>query len=453
MCVKDNFDVVVCGGGTSGIPAALSAARNGMKVALIEKNSYFGGTNTAAMVSPLMTYHAGKRKVIEGIAQEIVDRLAERNATLGHVRDSIGMVSTITPIDSEALKMLYFEMIAAEPNICPFLNSEITGISIEKGVIQEIKISGRYGKKTISGKAFIDATGDGDIMSLAKERHVVGRVKDGLSQPMSLMFKVAGVDMKAVRDYIKQNPEQFIWNSECSVDDYLAVSGFFSLVKKAQQNGDLTIPRDRVLFFQGLSEGEVLVNMTRVIKLSGLDSDDLTKAEFEAHMQVDEIVRFFKKYIPGFENCYIKAVASEIGIRESRRLRGEHTITENDVIYNREFDDSVAVCAFPIDIHSPVGKELNWARKEKFGCFDIPFQTMLPKKTKNLLVTGRCISATHEALAAARISATAMALGQAAGLACAMSVKDDVPLHNLNISELQKKLAEQGAIPGKKWVK
>ena len=450
--MKDNFDVVICGGGTSGIPAALSAARNGMQVAVIEKNSCFGGTNTAAMVSPLMTFHAGEKQVIKGIAQEIVDRLAERGATLGHVKDTIGMVSTITPINTEALKMLYFEMLAKEPNIFSLLNSSITGVSTDNGIIKSVKVSGKYGKMTIHGKTFIDATGDGDILTFAKENFAIGRTQDGMSQPMSLMFKIGGVNMPAVREYIKANPEQFIWNSECDVDGYLAVSGFFNLVKQARQNGDLSVPRDRVLFFQGIADGEVDVNMTRVIKLSGIDVYDLTKAEYEAHAQVDEIVRFLKKYIPGFGGSYLQSVASAIGIRESRRLSGEYTLTERDVINNQEFEDSVAVCAFPIDIHSPTGSELNWVRKEKFGCFDIPYRVMLPKKMKNLLVTGRCISATHEALAAARISATAMALGEAAGLACAMSVKDNEPLHSLNTGRLQENLLKQGAVPGKKWI-
>lgn len=450
--MKDNFNVIICGGGTSGVPAALSAARSGMSVAIIEKNSCFGGSNTAAMVSPLMTFHAGERQVIKGIAQEIVDGLAERGATLGHVKDPIGMVSTITPINTQALKMLYFEMLAAEPNISSLLNSSITGISMDDGMIKSVKVSGKYGKMTIHGKTFIDATGDGDIMAMSKENFGMGRKQDGMSQPMSLMFKVGGVDMQAVREYIKANPEQFILGSDVDVDGYLAVSGFFSLVKQAQQNGDFNVPRDRVLFFQGLGDGEVDVNMTRVIKLSGIDAYDLTKAEYEAHAQVDEIARFLKKYIPGFGNSFLQSVAGTIGIRESRRLSGEYALTEDDVINNREFDDSVAICAFPIDIHSPTGSELHWERKEKYGCFDVPYRVMLPKKTKNLLVTGRCISASHEALAAARISATAMALGEAAGLACAMSVKTDVPLKNLDVGRLQEGLLKQGAVPGKKWI-
>jgi len=450
--MKNCFDVVVCGGGSSGVSAALSAARNGMKVALIEKNSFFGGTNTAAMVSPLMTFHAGNKQVIKGIAQDIVDRLAQRNATFGHVTDTIGMVSTITPIDTEALKMVYFEMLAAEPNITALLNSSITGVTAEHGIIKEIKITGRHGKITIEGKRFIDATGDGDIISFAKDNFVMGRTKDGISQPMSLMFKVGGVNLQDVREYIKANPEQFIWRNDCDVDGYLAVSGFFSLVKQAQQNGDLNIPRDRVLFFQGLTPGEVVVNMTRVIKLSGIDAYDLTKAEFEAHAQVDEIMDFFKKYIPGFKDSCLQSVAGSIGVRESRRLSGKFTISANDVINNRPFSDSVAVCAFPIDIHSPVGSELDWEKKEKFGCFDIPYGSMVSKKIKNLLATGRCISATHEALAAARISATAMALGEAAGLAMAMSINGDISPGDIDVAALQKKLIKQGAIPGKKWI-
>jgi ribulose 1,5-bisphosphate synthetase/thiazole synthase len=450
--LNEYFDVVVCGGGTSGIPAAISAARNGMKVALIEKNPGLGGSNTNAMVSPLMTFHAGEKQVIKGIAQEIVDRLLERNATLGHVRDTIGMVSTITPIDTEALKLLYFEMLSAEPNISVLLGSPVTKVSVKQNTIQMVTVSGRYGKTVISGKTFIDATGDGDIINLSKENYVMGRTKDGMSQPMSLMFKVSGVDLQKVRDYISNNPEQFIWNSQCSVDEYLGVSGFFSHVKRAQENGDLTIPRDRVLFFQGLVDGEVTVNMTRVIKLSAVDAYDLTKAEFEGHAQVDETVCFLRKYIPGFENCRLQSVANSIGVRESRRLSGAYTLTANDVINNQQFDDSVAVCAFPIDIHSPDGSALDWERNERFGCFDIPYRTMLPKKVNNLIVAGRCISATHEALAAARISATAMALGEAAGLACAMSVKGNVDVGSINVEKLQENLLKQSAIPGKKYV-
>ncbi|MGF7145385.1 ribulose 1,5-bisphosphate synthetase/thiazole synthase [Anaerotaenia torta] len=449
---REQYDVIVCGGGTSGVMAALSAARNGMRVLILEKNAYFGGANTAAMVSPLMTFHAGKRQVVKGIAQEIIDRLKEKKATLGHIKDPIGMVSSITPIDSEALKMLYFEMLGSEPNVSVLLNSIITGVGISNGIIETVTVTTRAGKQIFKAALVVDATGDGDIISFAKENFVIGRTQDGMAQPMSLMFKVSGIRMDEVRQYIRANPEQFIWNSQCDVNDYVAVSGFFSLVKQAQENGDLNIPRDRVLFFQGLKEGEAIINMVRVIKLSGVAPDELTKAEFEAHAQVREIVAFLRQYVPGFADCRLEMVADMIGVRESRRLSGMYTLTADDVINNREQPDSVAVCAFPIDIHSPSGDELNWVRKEKYNCYDIPYRAMLPQKTKNLIVTGRCISATHEALASARISATAMALGEAAGLACAICIKNATSLHKLEVSELQDNLRKQGAVPGKRWL-
>ena len=141
-----------------------------------------------------------------------------------------------------------------------------------------------------------------------------------------------------------------------------------------------------------------------------------------------------------------------IGIRESRRIKGLETLTADDVIHNSCSERSVAACAFPIDIHDPAGNKLNWIRKEKECCYDIPYGVMVPNEIKNLLVTGRCISATHEALASARISATAMALGEAAGLAASLSIKQNVDFADVKVSELQSALANQGAIPGKRWL-
>lgn len=450
--MKKIYDVIVAGSGPSGINAALAAARNGMEVLLIDKNAYPGGMNTSAMVSPLMTFHAGTKQVVRGIAQEIIDRLKEKNATLGHVPDPIGMVSTITPIDTEMLRLVYFEMIDEEKNIKLLLHTFIDSVKVENGEIKNIGVVNKSGRYFFFGKVFIDATGDGDLAVLSKAEYNIGRQRDGLSQPMTLMFTLGGADIDKVIDYVYKNPEQFILNQQCDLKKYLAVSGFFNSVSQARQNGDLTLPRDRVLFFQGVRRAEVLVNMTRITGLTGVSTSDLTAAECEAHKQVGELLPFFKKYIPGFENCYLRAIAPLTGIRESRRIEGIKTLTSEHVIHNMCCEDSIAVCAFPIDIHDPAGKELNWVRKEKDCCYDVPYGIMVPLKLKNLLATGRCVSATHEALASVRISATAMALGQAAGLAASLCVMKNINFASIDVSELQKKLFDQGAVPGKQWL-
>lgn len=432
--------------------AAISAARNGMKVLLIDRNGYPGGMNTTGMVCPLMTFHAGKQQVIKGLAQEIVDRLANRDATLGHIPDPIGMVSTITPIDPAALKLVYFEMLAQEPNITTMLYTALESAQCEDHTVKSITVLNKSGKTVCQARTFIDATGDGDLAALCGVDCTLGRSRDGMAQPMTLMFTVGGVDLDKTVAYVEKNPEQFILNKSCDLKKYLAVSGFFSLVSEAQEKGELTLPRDRVLFFQGMHRDEVLVNMTRVTKRSGVNAKDLTAAEFESHKQVDEILRFFQKYLPGFENCYLRAVAATTGVRESRRIEGIETLVVDDVLHNATKANSVAICAFPIDIHDPVGNELNWMRKEKACCYDVPYGVMVPKKTVNLLATGRCISASHEALASARISATAMALGEAAGVAAAVAVKRSLPFADVDVAEVQKKLLAQGALPGKRWL-
>lgn len=446
------YDIIIAGAGPSGMAAALSAARNGAGVLLIEKNGYPGGMNTAAMVCPLMTFHSGETQIIKGIAQEIVDRLAERNATLGHIPDPIGMVSTITPIDPAILKLIYFEMLAEEPNITALFHTFLTGATAVNGKVTAVTVANKSGSSTYQGRNFIDATGDADLAYLCKADFVQGRSKDGMSQPMSLMFKMGGVELDKIAAYVRTNPEQFILNPSCDLSKYLAVSGFFREVVKAKENGDLTIPRDRVLFFQGIRSDEIIVNMTRVTCLSGVNVKDLTQAEFEAHRQIDEIIAFFKKYLPGFGHAYVQDIADATGVRESRRIVGKATLDAEDILENRSQETAVAMCAFPIDIHDPVGNELNWIRKERACCYDIPFGVMVPKHFSNLLVTGRCISATHEALASVRISPTAMALGEAAGLAAAMAVEGNMMFDELDVSQLQKRLAEQNAVPGKKWL-
>jgi len=446
------YDLVVIGAGPSGTLAAISAARAGAKVLLIEKNGYPGGTNTAGMVNPLMTFHAGRVQVIKGLAQEIVDRLGKYDATLGHIPDPIGMVSTITPIDTEVLKIVYFEMLSEEPKITVLFNTFLLGSSFDEGKVNSVTVVNKSGISVYKGKNFIDASGDGDLAFYCKAEYTLGRTKDGFTQPMTLMFKANGVNISKIVKYVQQNPEQFILNSSCDLNKYLAVSGFFKEITKAKEAGDLNIPRDRVLFFQGIHPGEVLVNMSRVVGMSGVNAKDLSIAEVEAYKQVKEIMNFLIKYIPGFEHAYIQGIADVTGVRESRRIIGRKTLTIEDVLENREQEDSVALCAYPIDIHDPLGSDLIWMRKEQGSCYDIPFGIMVPKHFSNLLVTGRCVSAVHEALASARISATAMAMGEAAGLATALATKHNIPVADCDISELQKQLVLQNAIPGKKWL-
>ena len=440
------YDVIVAGAGPSGCMAAIAAARMGAKVLLVEKNAYPGGMNTGAMVCPLMAFHSGSTQIVKGIPQEVIDALQKKDATLGHIPDPLGVASSITPIEPAMLRLVYFEMLSAEPNITMLLHSFVCEVEMEKNAITGIQVVNKSGISLYQGKRFIDATGDGDLGALCRIGFDLGRLADNLSQPMSLMFKLGGVIYPKVIEYIQKNPEQFVLSTSARLEEYLAVSGFFDIVKTAREKGDFNIPRDRVLFFQGIHPGEIFVNTTRIIRLSGISAKDLTLAETDAHKQVGELLLFFRNYLPGFEDSYLSSIADVTGVRESRRFHCRYILDIEDVYEERQSDESVAVCAFPIDIHDPAGQDLTWVRRKKDFCYDIPYGTMVPKQVENLLITGRCIGATHEALASARITPTAMALGQAAGTAAALSIQTKSSIRDLDVKKLQEELRKQGAV-------
>lgn len=438
------YDVIVCGAGTSGMIAAIAAARNNASVLLVEKYGFLGGTNTAAMVWPLMTFHHNRTQTTGGIANEIIERLQASRGSLGHLQDPIGFCSTITPIDVESLKALYFDY-CDEETIDLLLHTFIIDVIKDGSIIKGIKVANKSGTTELFAKVVIDATGDADVCKLARCPYVLGRDDDHLSQPMTMMFTMKQVNLNKVKDYMKDHPEEFMQDTTYT-GDYLAVSGFFSKVKLAKERNDYTLNRDRVLFFQGMKEDEVSVNMTRVSGLNGTNAWELSIAERLARKQVKDVIRFLKTYIPGFEDAYLLTTPAQIGVRETRHIEGRYVLTKDDILQGRTFDDAIAIGAFPIDIHAPVGSNLELLNLDGHKKYQIPLRTLLPINIEGLLVTGRAFSATHEANASARVSPTAMSLGQAAGTLAALAVKKNITPHQVDVKLLQDTLRRQGQI-------
>lgn len=447
--MKD-YDVLVAGAGASGLCAAVAAARQGKNVLLLEKSSLLGGTNTQCLVGPLMGFHAGNRQVVRGLAQEIVDRLEKRGGTLGHIRDPLGVASTITPIEPEILKQVCFDMVRGEKRITLLLHSFLSAAAVENERIRSVTAVQKGGSSELSAGIYVDATGDADLAYLTGVRCVQGRAADGFSQPMTLVMKIGGVDFSPIRAAMKAHPDQFVLCDDADRIPYIAVSGYFDAVARARERGDLTLPRDRVLLFQGVRPGEAVVNMSRVVRRQGTSAADLTLAEMEGRAQADEILSFLRRDIDGFQSAYLLETGAAIGIRESRHIQGKYTLSERDILEETVFPDSVAMCAFPIDIHDPLGKELHWTKTDTGTCYDVPYRVMLPDRPVNLLVTGRCISATHEAAASVRITPTAMALGEAAGIAAALAGNGNPA--SVDIPLLQKKILEAGGVPGRQFL-
>jgi hypothetical protein len=439
------YDVLVVGGGNAGCAAALAAARAGASVMLVERYGFLGGTATASMVGPWMTFHSGDERIVGGIAQEIVERLVARGGSPGHIHDASDYVATITPFDPEIHKALLFELMG-ESGVNLLLHAWFLDAIVAGGRVAGGRFATVGGIRTIVARCTIDATADAYVAASAGVPTQQGDAR-GRVQPASLMFRLSHVDLAALSLYVRQHPDQMrssLKTHERTPDALSAVAGLYELWSAARSRGDVTVPRELVSFFATPYADEVTVNMTRVVDVDPLDPDDLTRAEVEARAQVMQLLDFFRRDVPGFANARIAATATQIGVRESRRIAGEYTLTADDVLHARTFDDAVARSAYPIDIHNPSGSGTTTHRLAPGAAYEIPYRCLIPLGIDDLLVAGRCISTTHEALASTRLTPTVMTLGQAAGTAAALSVAANVTPRALDPAALRAHLIADG---------
>lgn len=441
--MKQQYDVAVLGGGPAGITAALAAARNGANTILVERYGFLGGMSTLALVYPWMTFHsAAGEQVIYGYAQEIVDHLIKRGASPGHLRDTIGFVHTLTPYDAEVYKVLAFELLE-EAGVDILLHSVVTEVKTDGRRITNVGVHHKGGHSNIEAAVFIDATGDGDVAYLAGAAYEQGNHEQKV-QPMTMKFRMKGVRLDTVKQYMKDHPDQFYEKSLIDELDELPLTGVMGFFERWQQ-ADLDIPREGVLFFAGPGEDEVLVNVSRVSGLDPTKVKQLSRGEIEGRKQVHKLVAFFRSSIPGFENAVLADTGTQIGVRETRRIIGEYILNGEDVLSARKFDDVIARSGYPIDIHNPEGKGITANFIKEGGAYEIPYRSIVPRDMPNLLLAGRCISTTHEAQATTRLTPSCMALGQAAGTAAAIAAEGKYTVQAVPIRELQQKLQEGNA--------
>lgn len=438
------YDVIVCGAGPSGMTAAISASRNNAKVLLVEASGLLGGNSILSLVGPWMTFHSNSDQIVKGVGGEIVDRLKALGYSLGHIPDPIGFCDTITPVDVEGVKEVYFDYIEKE-NIDLLLHALVMDVIRDGETIQGVKVATKSGMLDLFGTIVIDATGDADVAYKMGCPYMFGRGKDNLAQPMTMLFTVGDVDIPKIKTYMKDHPTDFVVK-EGYEDEYLAVSGFFEKVNEAKANNDFDLPRDRVLLFQEVRPNQVSINMTRVQNLRATDAFEMSKAEQIGRKQIKKAFDFLRKYIPGFENSYIVRTPSRIGIRETRHIIGEYLMEVEDVLHRRTFEDSICLAGFPIDIHAPSGEKLELFDQSADMAYEIPLRSLLPLKADNLIVTGRCISATHEAAASLRVTPSVMGLGQAAGTLAALSILHQKTPKEIPYQEVQNVLLTQGQI-------
>ncbi|MCD6169814.1 MAG: FAD-dependent oxidoreductase [Candidatus Latescibacteria bacterium] len=423
--ISHRVDAVIVGGGPGGFPAAVAAARNGANTLLVEQYGFLGGMATAGLVNPFMSFHAGEEQIIEGIFQELRERLEALGGGSG-CGDPRSFNAEVFKIAAEQMcleagvKLLYHTI---------FVDSHVTGDRID-GIIVENK----SGRTAIMAQVVVDATGDADVAARAGVPVEIGRPEDGATQPMTLFFYVADVDTEKMENYFCDHPED---------------RGFLSFVEEATRNGDLQLKRENILLFKLPQKGQIAVNSTRIVGVDGTRAEELTRAEIEGRKQVMMLMRFFRKYLPGFQQSYLLAIAPQVGVRETRRIVGEYVMTAEDVLQGKKFNDVIARGAYGIDIHNPKGKGSTVRYLKPGTSYDIPYRCLVPLEIENLLVAGRPISATHEAHSAIRIMPQCMAIGQAAGTAAALALQTGVPPRKVGIAQLQTALISQGANLGR----
>ncbi|MCC6162283.1 MAG: FAD-dependent oxidoreductase [Acidobacteria bacterium] len=443
------FDVLVVGGGNAGCTAAITAARLGARVCLVERYGFLGGTATAAMVAPWMTYHAGSAdesgRITGGLAQEFVERLVAMGASPGHLPDASDYVPTITPFDPEAHKWLLMAM-CEEAGVHLLLHATFLATIVEGDRVAGVRVQTVSGQREVHARRTIDCSADALVAHAAGVPCELGNA-DGLVQPMTMMFRLSHVDLDRTAAWLREHPDQIRTSlppERFSADTLTAIAGLWRIWQEARAAGDVDIPREIVSLFRGAYRDEVTVNMTRVTGLNPLDADDLTRAEIETRRQTMALVAFFRTRVPGFESCRLAATPAQVGVRESRRILGEYILTGDDLLEGRAFPDAVARSAYPIDIHNPAGEGTTTVRLPEGRTYEIPYRCLVPLVADDLLVAGRCISVTHEALASTRLTPTIMTLGQAAATAVVQSLHAGVPPRHVDTGVLRASLVAQG---------
>lgn len=425
--VTASVDVLVLGAGPAGVAAAVSAARQGADTLLIEQMGEVGGIATEGMMSHWTGNTQG------GIYEEILDRSAE-------LKDAADYGFNGSPrqiINPEHLKTVLLEML--EESGARFLLYTVAAAPIvEKGCLRGVVIENKSGRQAVLAKMVIDATGDGDIAARAGAAYTKGRESDGAMQPVSLMFKVGGVDYtRAVF------PGKF--------EDYIQIpAGEIQALGKAH----LPFPAGHVLLYRSSLPGVVTCNMTNCIEADGTKAEDLARATLTCRRQMKPIVEFLRSYVPGYENCYLLSSASLIGVRETRHFKGVKTLTEEDIRQSRGFSDwAVTRASFNFDVHNMSGNGLDaTGQQDAFTAtfYTIPYGCLVPEKLEGLLLAGRNISGTHMAHANYRVMPICANMGQAAGVAATICVKQGIQPRALDVSYLQQELLSQGVLPPQK---
>jgi hypothetical protein len=431
-------DVIVVGGGTTGPLAAIAAARQGQRVVMIERFGSLGGNLTLGLnTKPSGALVGGLPLEIWNLARSIGGAGDDYMAVV-----KTGGVKIASPCDPEIMKMLLTRL-CAEAGVQILFETVVSAPLMEDGVITGVVIESKSGRQYISGKVVIDCSADADIAARAGASSVMGDgAAEKVMQPVSMYFTMDRVDLVRLADWARTTddvPARAIPDTVEGLAYGLWLTGFNTSLKKFQRDTGIQLQRDNITL--KTAGGRMYVNATRVMGVDVFSPVEFTNAVLECYRQIEGVARYLRECIPGFENARIEQIAPVLGVRETRHVVGDYTLTGDDALNGHHFEDSIAADASALDIHDPKGADVDF---QGLRPYEIPYRCLLPQGVEQLLVAGRCISADHAAHARSRNMPACMATGQAAGVAAAVAVESGTTVRQVSVAEVQKRLRALG---------
>jgi hypothetical protein len=425
------YDVVVVGSGSAGATAAVAAARNGARTLLLEKLPFLGGVSTAVLDTFYGFYTPGSRarKVVGGLADEVVAGL-RRLGPVVERPNTYGAGTGVTYL-AEHLKVVW-ESLVTGAGVTVLLHAFVQDTEVRDGQVRRLVVATKAGLARVEVGVVVDASGDADVCHFAG----LGYELAGEHQPaqtLTTTFRLVNVDTERRRS--------------------IGTDRLHELMRQAAESGAYDLPRRDGSDHVTPVEGMTATIMTRLDSTRGdggrlrnaSDPGLLTEAEMAGRRQALEYVRFLVERVPGYERARLAALSTQVGVRETRRVHGEARLTADDVLSARQFDDQIGLCGAPIEDHH-AGTGTTWRYLPDGQAVGIPFGTLVARDAANVLVAGRCFSATHDAHASVRSMGQCMAMGQAAGTAAALAVARRVDPRELPFSRLRAALSEAGAV-------